>query len=226
VERLLDARALTIGFARRFATYKRAVLVLSDLERLRRILSDPDRPVQILFAGKAHPADRDGQEVIRRLFLLTRHDFRGQIVFVEDYDMEIARMLVQGSDVWLNTPRRPQEASGTSGQKSPINGGVNLSIPDGWWAEGYTGENGWVIGEERRDEDAAAQDAADADALYRLLEEEVVPAFYEKDEDGLRHRWIRMMKASIESVVPRFSAHRMVRDYVEKSYIPAAERRG
>jgi starch phosphorylase len=225
VERLLDTRALTIGFARRFATYKRAVLVLSDLERLRRILSDPDQPVQILFAGKAHPADRDGQEVIRRLFLLTQRDFRGQIVFVEDYDMEVGRMLVQGCDVWLNTPRRPQEASGTSGQKSPINGGINLSIPDGWWAEGHRGDNGWAIGAERGGEDVAAQDAADADALYRLLEEQVVPAFYEKDTDGLRHRWIRTMKASIESVVPQFSAHRMVRDYVEKTYIPAAERR-
>src|SRR6185503_6995694 len=193
-----------------FATYKRAVLVLSDLERLRRILSDPDRPVQMLFAGKAHPADRDGQESIRRLFLLTQRDFRGRIVFIEDYDMEVGRMLVQGCDVWLNTPRRPQEASGTSGEKSPINGGVNLSIPDGWLAEAHNGGNGWVIGEERRDEDAAAQDAADAEALYRLLEEEVVPAFYAKDEDGLRHQWIRTMKASIESVVPRFSAHRMV----------------
>jgi starch phosphorylase len=226
VERLLDARALTIGFARRFATYKRAVLVLSDLERLRRILSDPDRPVQMLFAGKAHPADREGQEAIRRLFQLTQQDFRGQIVYVEDYDMEIARMLVQGCDVWLNTPRRPQEASGTSGQKSPINGGVNLSISDGWWAEAHRGDNGWVIGEEGPAEDVAALDAADAASLYRLLEEEVVPAFYEKDADGLRHGWIRRMKASITSVVPRFSAHRMVRDYVEKSYIPANERRG
>jgi len=226
VERLLDTRALTIGFARRFATYKRAVLVLSDLERLRRILSDRERPVQVLFAGKAHPADRDGQEVIRRLFLLTREDFRGQIVFMEDYDMEVGRMLVQGCDVWLNTPRRPQEASGTSGQKSPINGGINLSIPDGWWAEGHRGDNGWVIGEQKGGDDAALQDAADAEALYRLLEEQVVPAFYDKAADGLRLRWIEMMKASITSVVPRFSAHRMVRDYVQTSYVPAAERRG
>jgi starch phosphorylase len=225
VERLLDARALTIGFARRFATYKRAVLVLSDLERLRRILSDPDRPVQMLFAGKAHPADRDGQEAIRRLFLLTQRDFRGRIVFIEDYDMEVGRMLVQGSDVWLNTPRRPQEASGTSGQKSPINGGINLSIPDGWWAEGHGDGNGWAIGASDGSDDVAAQDAADAAELYRLLEDEVVPCFYDKDEDGLRRRWIGMMKASIRSVVPRFSAHRMVRDYVEKSYVPAAQRR-
>jgi glycogen phosphorylase len=180
----------------------------------------------MLFAGKAHPADRDGQEVIRRLFLLTQGEFRGKIVFLEDYDMEVGRMLVQGCDVWLNTPRRPQEASGTSGQKSPINGGVNLSIPDGWWAEGYRGDNGWAIGEERGGGDAATQDAEDAATLYRLLEEEVVPAFYDKDEDGLRRRWIRLMKASIESIVPAFSAHRMVRDYVEKSYLPAAARRG
>src|SRR6185503_10958024 len=205
-----------------FATYKRAVLVLSDLERLRRILSDPDRPVQMLFAGKAHPADRDGQESIRRLFLLTQRDFRGRIVFIEDYDMEVGRMLVQGCDVWLNTPRRPQEASGTSGEKSPINGGINLSIPDGWWAEGHADGNGWAIGGSEASEDVAVQDADDAAELYRLLEEEVVPCFYEKDDDGLRRRWIRMMKASIRTLVPQFSAHRMVRDYVEKCYLPAA----
>ena len=146
LERLFDPRALTIGFARRFATYKRAVLALSDLDRLRRLLSNPERPVQMIFAGKAHPADRAGQDLIRRLFLLTQDEFRGKIVFLEDYDMEVGRMLVQGSDVWLNTPRRPQEASGTSGMKSPINGGVNLSILDGWWVEGYRGDNGWAIG--------------------------------------------------------------------------------
>jgi alpha-glucan phosphorylase-like protein len=179
----------------------------------------------MLFAGKAHPADRAGQESIRRLFLLTQSDFRGRITFIEDYDMEVGRMLVQGCDVWLNTPRRPQEASGTSGEKSPINGGINLSIPDGWWAEGHADGNGWAIGGSEGTEDVAEQDAADAAELYRLLEDEVVPCFYEKDDDGLRRRWIRMMKASIRSVVPQFSAHRMVRDYVEKCYLPAASRR-
>jgi glycogen phosphorylase len=225
VERLLDPRALTIGFARRFATYKRAVLVLSDLDRLRAILSDPERPVQLVFAGKAHPADRAGQDVIRRLFLLTQGEFRGKIVFLEDYDMEVARMMVQGCDVWLNTPRRPQEASGTSGMKSPISGGVNLSILDGWWVEGYRGDNGWALGE-GSSADLEAQDREDAAALYRLLEEEVVPLFFSKDADRLRHGWIARMKNSIASVVPNFSAHRMVRDYVQQVYVPAASRRG
>jgi glycogen phosphorylase len=225
LESLFDPRALTIGFARRFATYKRAVLALSDLDRLRQLLSDPARPVQMIFAGKAHPADRDGQEVIRRLFLLTQGEFRGRIVFLEDYDMEVGRMLVQGCDVWLNTPRRPQEASGTSGQKSPVNGGVNLSILDGWWVEGFQGDNGWAIGTETVPADAESQDLEDAASLYRVLEEEVVPAYYEGDEDGVRRRWIRTMKASIASVVPRFSAHRMVRDYALDVYVPAASRR-
>jgi starch phosphorylase len=225
VERLLDPRALTIGFARRFATYKRAVLVLSDLERLRAVLSDPERPVQLVFAGKAHPADRAGQDVIRRLFLLTQGEFRGKVVFLEDYDMEVARMMVQGCDVWLNTPRRPQEASGTSGMKSPISGGINLSILDGWWVEGFRGDNGWAFGESSSAE-AEAQDREDAAALYRLLEEEVVPLFFAKDADGLRHGWIGRMKNSIASVVPNFSAHRMVRDYLKQVYLPAASRRG
>ena len=225
VERLLDPRALTIGFARRFATYKRAVLVLSDLDRLRALLSDADRPVQIVFAGKAHPADRAGQDVIRRLFLLTQGEFRGKVVFLEDYDMEVARMMVQGCDVWLNTPRRPQEASGTSGQKSPVNGGVNLSILDGWWVEGYRGDNGWAFGETAA-ADADLQDKEDAAALYALLEKEVVPLFFARDDDGLRRGWIARMKASIASVVPNFSAHRMVRDYVQQVYVPAASRRG
>jgi starch phosphorylase len=226
LEGLLDPRALTVGFARRFATYKRAVLVLSDLERLQRILSDADRPVQMVFAGKAHPADRAGQDLIRRLFLLTQGEFRGRIVFLEDYDMEIGRTMAQGCDVWLNTPRRPQEACGTSGQKSPINGGVNLSILDGWWAEGFDGTNGWAIGSDRVAADPAEQDHEDAEALYRLLEEEVVPRFYQQDADGARRPWIETMKASIASVVPRFSAHRMLRDYVEQMYLPAAARRG
>jgi starch phosphorylase len=224
VEALLDPRALTIGFARRFATYKRAVLVLHDLDRLRKILTDPDRPVQMLFAGKAHPADRQGQDFIRQLFELAQGEFRGKLVFIEDYDIEVARMMVQGCDVWLNTPRRPQEASGTSGQKCPINGGINCSILDGWWVEGFRGDNGWAIGQEILSATPAEQDAADATSLYRILEEETVPIFFEKDDDGLRRHWIRLMKASIASVVPQFSAHRMVRDYVEKSYLPAAKR--
>ncbi len=224
VEGLLNPHALTIGFARRFATYKRAVLVLSDLERLGKILADAARPVQIVFAGKAHPADRAGQDLIRRLFLLTQGEMRGKLVFLEDYDIEMGRMLVQGCDVWLNTPRRPQEASGTSGQKLPVNGGVNLSIPDGWWVEGYRGDNGWNIGDGSDAGDVEAQDREDAARLYALLEEDVVPCFFERDQEGLPRRWIATMKASIESVVPQFSAHRMVRDYVDTTYLPAARR--
>jgi starch phosphorylase len=225
VEALLDPHALTIGFARRFATYKRAFLIMSDLDRLRAIVSDPARPVQFLFAGKAHPADREGQEVVRRLFTLTHGEFRGKLVFLEDYDIEVGRALVQGCDVWLNTPRRPQEASGTSGQKVPVNGGINLSILDGWWAEGFRGDNGWAIGDGSINPDTAAQDRADAESLYRTLEAEVVPRFFARDEAGLPREWIRTMKASIESVVAPFSAHRMVRDYVVGSYLPAAEAR-
>jgi len=223
VEGLLDPHALTIGFARRFATYKRAFLIMSDLDRLRAIVSDPSRPVQLVFAGKAHPADREGQEVVRRLFSLTHGEFRGKLVFLEDYDIEVGRALVQGCDIWLNTPRRPQEASGTSGQKVPVNGGINLSILDGWWAEGFRGDNGWAIGDGRLDPDTAAQDRADAESLYRALGDEVVPRFFDRDESGLPRQWIRTMKASIESVVAPFSAHRMVRDYVVGKYLPAVQ---
>jgi glycogen phosphorylase len=225
IEGLLDPHALTIGFARRFATYKRAVLILSDMARLRALLQDEERPVQFLFAGKAHPADRDGQESIRRLVVLTQGEFRGKVVFLEDYDIEMGRMLVQGCDVWLNTPRRPHEASGTSGQKVPTNGGVNVSILDGWWVEGYRGDNGWAIGDGNVEADIAAQDARDAESLYRVLEEEVVPRFYARDEKDLPRQWIETMKSSIESVVAPFSAHRMVRDYVMSCYLPAAARR-
>jgi starch phosphorylase len=221
VEGLLSPRALTIGFARRFATYKRAVLILSDLDRLRRILNDPERPVQMLFAGKAHPADREGQDFIRRLFLLTQGELRGKLVFIEDYDMEVGRMMVQGCDVWLNTPRRPQEASGTSGEKCPVNGGVNLSILDGWWVEGYRGDNGWAIGEANPAAGSEDQDRADAESLYTLLEKEVVPLFFDKDPDGLRRKWLAVMKNSIATVVPNFSAHRIV----ERCYVPASTRR-
>jgi starch phosphorylase len=223
VEGLLDPRALTIGFARRFATYKRAVLVLSDLERLRKLLFAEGRPVQIVFAGKAHPADREGQDFIRQLFQLAQGELRGKLVFLEDYDMEMGRMMVQGCDVWLNTPRRPQEASGTSGEKCPVNGGINLSILDGWWAEGFRGDNGWAIGDTGSNPDTAAQDASDGESLYHVLENEVVPRFFARADGGLPVDWIKTMKASIESVVAPFSAHRMVRDYVVGCYLPAAE---
>ncbi len=226
VEGLLDPRALTIGFARRFATYKRAALVVSDLERFTALVRNAERPVQFLFAGKAHPADRGGQELIRQLVRLSHGELRGRVIFIEDYDIGVGRLLVQGCDVWLNTPRRPQEASGTSGQKAPVNGGVNLSISDGWWAEAARGDNGWTIGDADEAATPEEQDAKDALALYELLERQVVPLYYERDEQGLPRRWIACMKASIESVVPQFSAHRMVRDYVEQAYLPASRNNG
>ncbi len=195
------------------------MLLLTNLDRLLALLRDEERPVQFVFAGKAHPADRAGQDLIRRIHGLAQGDLRGKFVFLEDYDIEMGRMLVQGCDVWLNTPRRPQEASGTSGMKGPVNGGVNVSILDGWWVEAFRGDNGWAIGADSPVAEGEDQDLSDALSLYRLLEEEVVPRFYERDEHGLPRRWLQVMKASIESVVPGFAAHRMVRDYVEQAYL-------
>jgi starch phosphorylase len=229
VEHLFDDNALTIGFARRFATYKRANLVLSDLERLGDLLADPARPVQIVFAGKAHPADRKGQELIQQIFTLSQaSELRGRILFLEDYDMLAGRRLVQGVDVWLNTPRRPMEASGTSGQKAALNGALNLSILDGWWPEAYDGENGWAIGEATNAEELASEDGTedpetdrtDAEALYQLIETEVVPAYYDHGGNGLPHAWIARMKRAIATITPRFSSARMVRDYIERAYFP------
>ncbi len=227
VDTLLDPMALTIGFARRFATYKRAKLVFSDLERLQALIANDERPMQLLFAGKAHPADAAGQALIQQIFALSRRaDLKGRVVFIEDYDMRIGRRLVQGVDVWLNTPRKPMEASGTSGQKAAMNGALNLSILDGWWPEGFDGDNGWAIdGEEEGEIEStealeAAQDAADAAALYELLEDEVVPTFYDRDERGLPMAWIERMADAIATITPNFSSSRMVRDYVERCYFP------
>jgi starch phosphorylase len=215
----LDPDTLTIGFARRFATYKRAGLLFSEPERLMRLLGDPDRPVQILLAGKAHPADEGGKDVIQRVVEFARDLADGsRVVFLPDYEMTLARRLVQGVDVWLNTPLRPLEASGTSGMKAAMNGGLNCSILDGWWSEGYSPETGFAIVAEP----SADQDAADAAALYDLLEREVVPAYQERDEHGLPVRWLAMMRASIEQLGPRFNTNRMVREYVEDMYLPAA----
>lgn len=225
VDSLLDPEVLTVGFARRFATYKRADLLLRDAERLARILGDPERPIQFLFAGKAHPADRPGQELIRRICEAGRSDeLAGRIVFVENYDIRIARHLVQGVDLWLNTPRRPHEASGTSGMKAAMNGVLNCSILDGWWCEGYAPEHGWAIGEGDSDAGEQAQDDADADALYRVLSEAVAPCFYERDRHGLPAAWIRRMRLAMSSLTPRFSTSRMVREYAERLYLPAAGR--
>ena len=220
---VLDPNILTIGFARRFATYKRADLLLSDLDRLLAMIGDPDRPIQIIFAGKAHPADDPGKGLIRKIANL-RHDERlaGRIVFVEDYDINVCRHLIQGVDVWLNNPRRPLEASGTSGQKVVLNGGLNCSILDGWWAEAYDGQNGFAIGSGQAHSNDDITNARDAESLYRVLEEEVVPLFYDRDSDGLPHQWIRRMINSIGSLAWRFSSHRMVMDYTRNCYVPAA----
>jgi starch phosphorylase len=219
---MFDPNVLTIGFGRRYATYKRATLIFRDQERLKRILNDPKRPVQIVFAGKAHPADEPGKSLIQFVYQMSQQPgFAGCIVFVEDYDTNIARHMVAGADVWLNNPRRPLEASGTSGEKASLNGVPNLSVLDGWWVEGYNGQNGWAIGEEREYSDEAAQDEADALSLYRLLEDEVVPLFYERDEQDIPRGWLAIMRAAIASVAPQFSLNRMLKDYVNQYYIPA-----
>jgi starch phosphorylase len=220
----LDPDILTIGFARRFATYKRASLIFSDEERLARILLNDERPVQIVFAGKAHPADRPGQRVIQDIFTRSRSPKFARRVFVmEDYDIRVGRYLVQGVDIWLNNPRRPLEASGTSGMKAAMNGIVNVSVLDGWWDEGYNGVNGWGIGSREPNADEGAQDWADAQDLYRLLEEEIVPRYYDRDAKGLPRRWLEIMKASMSSTIWQFSTTRMLQEYVEQLYLPAAE---
>ena len=222
---VLDPNALTIGFARRFASYKRATLLLTDPERLARILNNEERPAQIIFSGKAHPRDHPGKELIQRVVELSRMEpFRRRIVFLENYDMTITRYMVQGADVWLNTPRRPREASGTSGMKAAANGGLNISILDGWWDEAYQPELGWAIGDGETYEDEEYQDAADAASLYDLLEYDVAPLFFRRTADGLPRGWIQRMKGSIATYTALFNAHRMVRHYTESAYLAAAER--
>jgi len=223
VDCFLDPQALTIGFARRFATYKRATLIFRDPERIKRILNDPQRPVQIVFAGKAHPADDPGKAFIQTIYELSRQPgFAGRLVFVEDYDANIARHLVAGVDVWLNNPRRPLEASGTSGQKAGLNGAPNFSALDGWWCEGYNGQNGWTIGAEREYALEAAQDEADALSLYATLENRIIPLYYTRDAAGLPLGWLATMRKSITSVAPGFGTHRMLKEYVGGYYIPAS----
>ena len=224
-EEVLDPEALTIGFARRFATYKRGTLVFRNLERLNAILNHKERPVQLLFSGKAHPKDHGGKELIAQVTQFARRpEFRRRVVFLEDYEMNIARHLVQGVDVWLNNPRRPLEASGTSGMKVCVNGGINLSILDGWWDEGYLGDNGWRIGSGEEFSDQQYQDEVESNALYDLIEREIVPEFYTRGADGLPRGWIKRMKRSISSNVAVFNTHRMVREYSEISYIPSYRR--
>jgi len=223
---LLEPDALTIGFARRFTGYKRPELVFYDAERLASILNATGRPVQIVFAGKSHPADDIGKHHLQRVYKHALEPmFGGRVAFVDDYDLHVAHFLAQGCDVWLNTPRKPLEASGTSGMKAAMNGVPHLSIGDGWWAEGYNGSNGWLIDGGAPSDNPDAADAADADALYRLLEEEVVPAFYDRDRGQVPHRWMAIVKESIRTVAPRFSARRMVKEYVQRMYAPALEKR-
>ncbi len=218
----LQPEAFTIGFARRFATYKRATLILRDLKRLSKIVNDKEWPVQIIFAGKAHPADRPGQDFIARVGEIARQkEFEGRIVMVEDYDMELARHLVAGVDVWLNTPRRPYEASGTSGQKAGINGVINFSVLDGWWVEGYNGKNGWTIGKEDNYKDEEVQDQMDSEDIYKKLEEEIVPLYYKRDSNGLPSEWISFMKESIRTILPQFSTYRMLKEYIGAMYKPS-----
>jgi starch phosphorylase len=223
---LLDPNVLTIGFARRFATYKRATLIFHDTERLKRIVyGDGVRPVQFVFAGKAHPRDEPGKNFIREVYHRSHEPgLAGHLVFLEDYDINVARHMVAGVDVWLNTPRRPMEASGTSGQKAGLNGSPNLSILDGWWAEGFNGKNGWAIGDvEAEYENEAARNHADATSLYELLENEVVPSFYERNSQDVPHQWMKIVKECIRTVAPQFSMTRMIKEYTDKLYVPSME---
>jgi starch phosphorylase len=219
---VLNSDALTIGFARRFATYKRGTLLFKDLDRLAKILTNTERPVQLIFAGKAHPRDNEGKELIKEIVhIARREELRNHIVFLENYDISIARYLVQGVDVWLNTPRRPMEASGTSGMKVVFNGGINLSILDGWWAEAYNPEVGWAIGAGEEYADLRYQDWVEANALYDVLEKEVIPLFYDVGHDGLPRGWITKMKGSMRQLCPVFNTNRMVKEYSESFYLPA-----
>ncbi|HJX27120.1 MAG TPA: alpha-glucan family phosphorylase, partial [Thermoanaerobaculia bacterium] len=219
----LDPEVLTLGFARRFATYKRADILFHDLERLDRLINHPERPVQIVFAGKAHPRDTGGKALAQRVATMERDErFAGRIVFVENYSMHVGRELVQGVDVWLNTPRRPLEASGTSGEKCILNGGLNCSILDGWWAEAYDSANGFAVGTGEIHANPDIQDERDGAALFDVLEREVVPLYYERDETGLPKRWIHRVKRAIRTLSWRYNADRMVMDYVRQCYLPAA----
>jgi starch phosphorylase len=223
VKHLFDPNALTLGFARRFATYKRPNLLLHDRERLLRLLTHPQRPVQLIMAGKAHPEDQAGQALIREwIHFIRQPETRPHVIFLSDYDMLLAEHLVQGVDVWINTPRRPWEASGTSGMKVLVNGGINLSVLDGWWAEAYTPEVGWALGDGREHGDDPAWDAVEAEALYDLLEREVIPEFYARNNQGIPTAWVARMRESMARLTPRFSASRTVREYTEQHYLPAA----
>jgi starch phosphorylase len=222
---LIDPDVLTIGFVRRFTEYKRPDLIFHDIERLKRIVTDRWNPIQIIFAGKSHPADVPSKQLLHHVHTLAiEHEFQGRIAFVEDYDMHMARYLTQGVDVWLNTPRRFREASGTSGMKASVNGVLHLSVRDGWWYESYNGTNGWAIGDEVEAYNPIEEDRSDAESLYRLLEEEIVPLYYQRDRGGVPHGWIHMVKEAIASIIPVFCSRRMLKEYIAQMYIPAARK--
>jgi starch phosphorylase len=220
-DRILDPDALTIGFARRFATYKRAPLVFQDLDRILGLVQDPERPIQFIFAGKAHPMDDEGKRNLQQIIQLGRGSaLRSRLVFIENYDVHVARQMVSGCDVWLNNPRRPFEASGTSGMKVSCNGGLNLSILDGWWREAYDGTNGFAIGTDECPASVEEQDRIDSENLYRALEEEVIPCFYDRDESGIPRAWIGRIRRAMATLVPAFNTWRMVREYTQRYYLP------
>jgi starch phosphorylase len=224
-EEVLDPEALTIGFAKRFASYKRGNLLLKDQKRLIKLLTDKNRPVQVIFAGKAHPKDTQGKEIIRQItHFANQYDARRRIVFLEDYDINVARFLVRGVDIWLNNPRRPMEASGTSGMKAAINGALNMSTLDGWWCEGYKPERGWAIGAGESYDDTSYQDMVESQAIYNMLENEIVPLFYTRSADNLPRAWVHRMKNSIKWITPQFNTHRMVAEYTQRFYNPAASK--
>jgi starch phosphorylase len=223
---LLNPAALTIGFARRFATYKRATLIFHDTERLKRIVyGEGTRPVQFVFAGKAHPRDEPGKNFIREVYHRSHEaGLAGRLVFLEDYDMNVARYLVAGADIWLNAPRRPMEASGTSGEKAGLNGAPNFSILDGWWAEGYNGKNGWSIGDPSAEyTNEYDQNHADAISIYETMEKEILPTFYERDARGIPRNWLKLVREAIRTIAPQFSMTRMIKNYTNDLYIPCME---
>ncbi len=220
-----NPNALTIGFARRFATYKRAYLLFKNIDRLSEIVNNPEHPVQFIFAGKAHPADKEGQNLIKMIVEISkRPEFIGKIMFIQNYDMNLAKMMLQGVDIWLNTPTRPLEASGTSGEKGVMNGTVHFSVLDGWWVEGYSPDAGWALPMEQSFDVPEFQDELDADTIYRLFEQEIVPAYYNQDEKGISKTWVSYVKNTISEVAPHFTMHRQLDDYIFKFYNPQAER--
>jgi len=217
----LDPEALTIGFARRFATYKRAPLIFQQFENIVKLTRDKARPIQFIFAGKAHPRDDDGKRYIQHIIHLSKYsDLQGHLIFIENYDMHVARQMVSGCDVWLNNPRRPLEASGTSGMKAGCHGCLNLSIMDGWWREGYDGTNGFAIGEDTHAESVEEQDRTDSANLYKVLTQQVIPLFFDRDEQGTPRKWIQRIRRAMVTLVPQFTTDRMVREYAEKYYLP------